>query len=80
MIVLILFVEEILKIKLCDLEKVLNFFSVNYLLFCRYDGVKNEVINVCVMGIFFFVLNLIVFFLIMKFMMEFKIKKIRVSR
>lgn len=65
MIVLVLFVVEMLKVKLCDLKREFGFFSVDYVLICKYDDMKENVNNFCILGIFFLVLNLIIFFLIL---------------
>lgn len=69
---LILFIEEILIVKLCYLKKVFEFFSVDNILFCKYDDIKNDLIDICNWGILLLVLSLIMFLLIFNFMWIFK--------
>lgn len=69
---LVLFFEEILIVKLCELEEVFVFLSVSNILFCKYDVIKNELICICNWGIFFLVLILLIFFLILNFIWIFK--------
>lgn len=78
-IVLISSTEEISKIKPCDLEKVLNSLNVNYSSPCKYDGVKNKATAVHIWGICFFVLNSIIFLLIMNFMTKSTKKEIKIA-
>lgn len=72
MIVLILFIKEILIFRLCELEKVFEFFSVDNILFCRYNDIKKMLIIFFFMGIGFLVVNVIFFFLILNFLLIFK--------
>lgn len=67
MIVFVLLFEEILIVKLCELEEVFVFLSVNNNLICKYNVIKNELICICNWGIFFLVLILIIFLLILNY-------------
>lgn len=75
MIVLVLFFEGILIVKLCELEEVFVFLSVNNILICKFNVIKNKLICICNWGIFFLVLILIIFVLILNYIWIFNYNK-----
>lgn len=75
---LILLSEEIVRVKLCDLEKVFKLISFNYDFFCKYYDIKDNFIILCNLGIVFLVVDFIFFFLILIFLLLFLICKLLV--
>lgn len=63
---------KILIVKLCDLEKVIDLFGLDVIVFCINNNIKEKFISLCDWGIGVLVVNFIFFIIILFFRLMFE--------